>query len=305
MIHEYFIDPELFLKWASSSRDYKFILDKFGIGSPRLLSSFPHSKANKLRKELLNIPQKDLPDAAKGNMDELIYTLTDQVIRRKVPENLSDDWYKDAKKESSILAPSVIISDEKIGDINLWITGDKALEMDSLFDHPEQLTPERTQEAFTKAVKNLLRYSNKIVLADPYLGTRSAMDTLGKLIKLALSEKINQANVEIQIIYRDDKSSSSPDFIKKTLESLEAEFPFKLSVFVIEEKIEGEKFHNRYLLTELGGISFGAGTQLDAGKDYHTDDLFLLKKETYAKRWNQYFNAAAFDIKDQLIENIN
>jgi hypothetical protein len=312
MIHEYFIDPKLFLKWASSSRDYKFILDKFGVGSPRLLSSFPQSKASSLRKLLLNSEAfKNLPDAAQTEVGGLIDALTEQVIRRRVSENISNDWYKDwsenAKKESSILAPSVIISGEEISDKKLWITGDEALEIHHLIDHPEQLTPERTPEAFTKAVNNLLRYSNKIIIADPYLGTESAWDTVEKLIKLALSEKINQANVEIQLIYGDVKKTRFPHYIIKKIESLKTELPFKFSVYLVEEKSEGEKFHNRYLLTELGGITFGAGTQLNSSKGYHTDDLLLLKEPIYTKRWNQYFKAAAFDILKQqhLILNIN
>jgi hypothetical protein len=300
MIHEYFIEPKLIYKWALCPRDSRFFLDEIGVGHPRLLSSFPCSKATKLRSFLLRGIPIDMPEVARIRIDELVNALTNEVITRTVTENLPGDWCEAAKKESGITAPSVIISSEGNYHIDFWITEEDAYKRDSHFNHPRQLTPERTLEAFTNTVKNLLRYSNKIVLVDRYLGKTLGMNTVRAFIKEALSEKINQTEVEIQLLF--DSSKYAATHIKKQLASLEADFSFKLSVLGICEKLEGEKLHNRYLLTELGGVSFGVGT--DASKDYHTDDLFLLDKEIYTKRWNQYLNAAAFDIKQQLIKNI-
>jgi hypothetical protein len=48
----------------------------------------------------------------------------------------------------------------------------------------------------------------------------------------------------------------------------------------------GEKLHNRYILTDLGGVSFGVG--LDEGKAGETDDLLLLPRTQYERRWSQY-----------------
>ena len=47
----------------------------------------------------------------------------------------------------------------------------------------------------------------------------------------------------------------------------------------LKEKPGGDKLHNRYLLSDIGGIDFGAG--LDDGKEGWTDDIRILGKERY------------------------
>jgi hypothetical protein len=52
------------------------------------------------------------------------------------------------------------------------------------------------------------------------------------------------------------------------------------------QKTGGEKLHNRYILTDLGGVAFGVG--LDEGDDGETDDLTLMDRALYELRWSQY-----------------
>ena len=54
----------------------------------------------------------------------------------------------------------------------------------------------------------------------------------------------------------------------------------------LSQKPQGEKLHNRYILTDLGGIAFGTG--LDEGGAGETDDVTLMDREQYDKRWSQY-----------------
>ena len=65
------------------------------------------------------------------------------------------------------------------------------------------------------------------------------------------------------------------------------------------QKTGGEKFHNRYVLTDLGGVMLGVG--LDAGEPGETDDLSLMSRAQYELRWSQYVTAAdgTFDCVDR------
>ena len=54
----------------------------------------------------------------------------------------------------------------------------------------------------------------------------------------------------------------------------------------LSEKQGGERLHNRYILTDLGGVTFGIG--LDEGADGGTDDLALMGRGQYELRWSQY-----------------
>ncbi len=68
----------------------------------------------------------------------------------------------------------------------------------------------------------------------------------------------------------------------------------------VEEKLAGEKLRNRYVLTDLGGVSLGFG--LDAGGRGETDYLNLMTRERYVLSWAQYAggstDAAAFTAVD-------
>ena len=50
--------------------------------------------------------------------------------------------------------------------------------------------------------------------------------------------------------------------------------------------VEYRADHNRYVLTDLGGVSLGIGLDADAAGE--TDDLLLLPQDRYVRRWAQY-----------------
>ena len=70
-----------------------------------------------------------------------------------------------------------------------------------------------------------------------------------------------------------------------------------MRVFIWKQREQGEKLHNRYILTEVCGVSFGIG--LDKADDLETletDDLSLMNPSQLAVRWKQYKGSpAAFD----------
>ena len=53
--------------------------------------------------------------------------------------------------------------------------------------------------------------------------------------------------------------------------------------------------HNRFVLTDRGGVKFGIGLDDDDGDDGQTDDVDLLSQETFDLRWRQYALMQAFD----------
>lgn len=68
----------------------------------------------------------------------------------------------------------------------------------------------------------------------------------------------------------------------------------KVTLYQWRERPGGQKLHNRYILTDLGGVSFHHG--LDTGADGETDDLTRLDLDQYLFRCKQYDPAApAFD----------
>src|ERR687892_2444801 len=61
----------------------------------------------------------------------------------------------------------------------------------------------------------------------------------------------------------------------------------------------GERLHNRYVLTDIGGVQFGVG--LDEGDPGTTDDVTRLDTDAYRRRMEDYTGAApAFDLEGEV-----
>jgi hypothetical protein len=74
----------------------------------------------------------------------------------------------------------------------------------------------------------------------------------------------------------------------------------EIRIFRWHQRPGGEELHNRYVLTDLGGIRFGAG--LDEGDAGETDELEILDNDVYRARFVQYDPAGpAFDLVDQVV----
>ncbi len=65
-------------------------------------------------------------------------------------------------------------------------------------------------------------------------------------------------------------------------------FPIEQEITIrrYKELDSGEKLHNRYVLTNLGGVHMGYGAV--EGKEGQSDDINILDRRQYEKRWRQY-----------------
>lgn len=54
--------------------------------------------------------------------------------------------------------------------------------------------------------------------------------------------------------------------------------------------MESQAMHNRFILTELGGLSFGYGLVEDENSNKKFDDIFILDQKHYSKKWKDYFS---------------
>jgi hypothetical protein len=97
--------------------------------------------------------------------------------------------------------------------------------------------------------------------------------------------------------------NASADYFKdECARCLPSILPQGMQVRIIRwrQKEGGETLDNRYILTEIGGVSFGVG--LDDGADGETDEVTLLEDKTYRFRWAQFAGSEpAFELVDVLV----
>ena len=100
-----------------------------------------------------------------------------------------------------------------------------------------------------------------------------------------------------------DSVGGAPEDFAANCQSRAHDIPQGLMVRFVRwrERDGGLRFHNRYILRQLGAVQFAHG--LDEGQPGEEDDLTLLDKGQFDRRWASYAGAApAFDLNDPPVE---
>jgi hypothetical protein len=299
MIYSYAIDPIAVAEWAKHPLVCRMIDDHFGLGRPKVVAEFP--KLKKWRKQLKEA-SFCLGDIELQRLTALFLRLTEVQAQRQgknYDSNIS--WIENAVREHRDFPFHAIVS-QKTG---LPYSEIPILFHDRLADWPidkwnleNNTTVHRTAEDMGTAVAPLLKNSHEIIFIDPYY--RANKEKWLKPLQVFFSYcNFSRDDIRVEIhaaVY--ENSPSTIQFEQEFRERLPSRLPstrFAVKIKRWKQRCEGEKLHNRYILTDIGGITFSTG--LDSGSAGETDDISLLNREQYLKRWNQYCGEnPAFDL---------
>jgi hypothetical protein len=153
-------------------------------------------------------------------------------------------------------------------------------------------------------VAAMLRIADRIIFVDPYFrpGRLANYRPLEGFLRAMVTARPLDvpAQIEVQTSWGEDRWGTREFFEEQCLRSLPRCVPEGLCVGLLRlrQKKGGERFHNRYILTDVGGLVFGIG--LDDGPAEESDDVTVMPRVLYEKRWSQYVTdvATTFDIED-------
>ena len=134
----------------------------------------------------------------------------------------------------------------------------------------------------------MLRMATDIIFVDPYFGPQARYATvLAACLRACLYKRVGCEQPSVRIFAAADKTGTREHFENECRATLPQLLPQGQRVIIsrLKERSEGEKLHNRYVLTEFGGVGFPAGLDKKRGA---TDDPWLLTRRQYEKRWPQY-----------------
>ena len=159
----------------------------------------------------------------------------------------------------------------------------------------------RVAREMAACVAPLLRVCKEVLFIDPHFGPENPRHRrpLEEFLAVILKGRdgVPPTRIEIHtsdeakaLFFKDECEQRLPDII-----------PEGMSVRLVRwrQREGGEKLHNRFILTDRGGVRFGVG--LDDGEDGETDEVELLGEATYQFRWAQYTSDPAFDFVDEVI----
>jgi hypothetical protein len=302
MIHEYALEPELVATWGNR-HDFRYFVEKFGFGQPRVVSRYP-----KPWKRLVWEAFRSPDDLDRTRMVELLQRIGEPMVhRRDYLWNAGRTWVENAQAEHR-RAPfhAILARENPHHDTSILVAS--ALEATTpLWAVPRGVTVMRRAADMATAVAAMLRIAEVIVFVDPYFGPDSLRHrrTLEAFLQAVNEGRAvdGPGRLEVHTSMDEDRTGTRAFFEAECQHRLPHSIPAGVALTVVRllERPQGTQLHNRYVLTDLGGVLFGAG--LDEGDDGATDDVQLLDRAQYEERWQQYASdTPAFDCPDPPIE---
>lgn len=286
MIYEYAIQPEVLVEWAKTQRDFRMFERSFGLGTTRIISTFPAQQSRKLQRYLLRKWPSEMDGLAATRYDAIIEKILECLAVRKF-ENKDiplEEWEALVIAEDQVKPFGVILSESSL-NVERNITLNGVYELDQLWEHPRQVGVYRTSESLYNSLKGLLELSSqKITIADPYGFAPGATKFIAFILN-ELKKTIKEDQFpEVHLIFDVNKpTAASVEHVRSDiLNQIGSEF------FNTKLKVRGiASFHNRYIFTEHGGISLGHGISL-SGDHTQVDEITLLDKKIYEQRLKDF-----------------
>lgn len=313
MIYEFAVDPAVVATWHERER-YRFFKGKFGLGCPRVLSMFPDPAwARRVLSDFDRVfagTPSDRQDARK-RLEVLLVQLDAEASRRCGMVANDTSWLPDAEVEH-VQRPfhRLLSTNNPRNNADVLLAEDVDEETPGW--HMECAPVRRTPDAIAAALAPMLRFAREVKLVDPYFDASKEdrwVRTLVRVLEVAHQHRRAGEGVSVELHTsveraRDGEGLSDIEaerVASNIIQTCKARLPRKLpagtavTVVVWSEKDGGEQFHNRYVLTNVGGVLLGTG--LDAARVGRAaqDDFVLLQRKQYVERWRQLHpNSSAF-----------
>lgn len=310
MIHDFAIEPELAASWHERRVAYPFLC-QMGLGHPRVPCVFPSAAWKQLVMNAFQANHLDpaSPHAhrARQNIQILLRHLEEISTRRNGKLADGETWLNAATREHKKFPFGGIVVCTSAASTPHIVAADRLAEQ----DHPAWTPPAppvvRQPKELAKALGPVLRSAAQLRFVDPYfdaddstffepmkeyLLAAQARRSIGDL-RLQIHFSVTYENIQ-QASRVQNRALTEGDVAKSRLAACYSRIQpilrpgVTVQAFAWGEHPRGPKLHNRYVLTEVGGIAVQTGLDRSQRETGQTDDLTILSKEQYVARWSEY-----------------
>jgi len=296
MIYEYALDPKVVATWGNR-HDFRYFIEKFGLGQPRLVSRYP-----KRWKRLVWDAYEGTDDLEKSRLTELLFRLSEKQITRENSHYDGKDWLDNALREHDKNPFQAIISSADSIKKPFVLNAETISGTQSLWAVPTTMVIPRVAEKMALFLMPLLSSASEILFIDPHFGPENSRHR--RTFKRFLTAINDNRKSKLMRVEIHTQVKSPEDFFRAECSTrLTRLIPKGMRISFIRwtKKDDGQALHNRYILTDIGGVAFQHG--LDEGRTGETDDVAILDRDAYVVRWGQYAGKnPAFDLRDRPFE---
>ena len=292
MIYEYALEPTLLNNW----QNFRYFHEKFGTSRGRLISRYPKKWKKLVYDSLIGcgeIERKRIEEKL-ASIDKLLFSRRDPIYDTHL------DWKINAEIEHSKRSFHAIIAKSNPEKKEYILESDSLSDSFPLWNIPHTKIINRTAGEISDCAKLLIFMSKELILVDPYFAPEKIVyrRTLEAILTTATKgPKGPPSNIEVHL-----KNGYEQAFFEQQCHRyLPSLIPKLMSVklFMWKERPDREQIHNRFLLTDAGGIRFGAG--LCEGEPGQTDEVELLDETiVLVRRANFSKDTSAYDLVSEI-----
>jgi hypothetical protein len=281
MLFEYAVEPNAV---GSSWSNARYWLEKFGFDRGRLISRFPHKWERKV-----------LEAARAAGMSEVHYkSLVEKLTRAKSTSVVSfsreydhaiPSWLDNALQQHSLRPFHAIVVSEANKLTDFMLSADTEDDAHRLMVAATNWEVRRVGAELAKTMAPLLQTARRVIFVDPFFDIRESNYRATLKDCLALVSASGNAEVEYEIHYRDSDSRPPAEFVVRNAHTwLTGIIPAGkfIKLFAWKERRGGEDFHDRFLLTDRGGMTIGAGFSADGA--HQNAQIALLDPAVWAAK---------------------
>jgi hypothetical protein len=275
MLKEFALDPSILGNW----KDFRFFVGQFGVPQGRLISRFPANWKQMVREAA----EQSAKDVEYARIEDALTRIDRVMLVRDFDYQKAHQWLRNAAEENQRRPFHAIVAAENYGSTaNLLVGADlDPTNPPPLWIVPTSVQIRREPGIMAACVQSLLSQCDEVLFVDPYFGPgkRSHLEPLIQFLQ-AIARR-GQRRKPSRIEYHAGNQDKDTVRVQQNLEQhikphLLAGAKFSLV------RWDKEQMHNRYILTDRGGVMFGHGLDKSDGNATTHDTVSLLDDQTCA-----------------------
>jgi hypothetical protein len=258
MLFEYAVEPRAV---GSGWQNCRYLMEKFGFDRGRLISQFPK---NWFR--MVYEASAHLQPIERKRVEEILNRSKPSVVRFGRQYNANSDWLGNAVDQQAREPFRAIIVEENPEGLPFVVRAEDVDEAHPLIESPRNWEVPRVGANLAHAMGPLLRTAQTVRFVDKYFKFDDPRykDTLRE--SLSIISGCGRSNIRCEVHFADHATCPPIREIELRVgQWLRGVIPVGMSLVLFDwkERSGGEDFHDRFLLTDKGGLTIGAGFSAD------------------------------------------